>query len=290
MRIMIFSIPGYFRFLAFAPLLAGVFLLAACSSTSGQKPGVAASSRIDAALEQGIADAQARGAQGEALALLEQAHARMPEDRTLAIRYARALREDEQINRARSILAPFVQDEDKKDKDKQDSGILTEMAMIYLALGQYKDAELRARDAVVLAPEDGRAFLALGTALDAQGYHQQAEVAFRRGLEYWKDDPTPILNNLALNLASQGYLAESLSILQKAKKIAPNRIEIERNLRIISALQETAGPTAPKPSRKPQLPEKSTKKSVPVEAPAKEEPVAAQHSSPDFKVEIKETE
>jgi Flp pilus assembly protein TadD len=69
--------------------------------------------------------------------------------------------------------------------------------------------------------------------------HPEAERAYRKGLEIWEGDPIPIMNNLALNLASQNNLKEAYEILKKAKSIAPNRIEVERNLRIVSALVES---------------------------------------------------
>ena len=85
------------------------------------------------------------------------------------------------------------------------------------------------------------AYHMLGIALDAQGEHQPAEDAFRKGLEFWQGDPAPILNNLGLNLAAQGFLDEAAEVLRKALATSPNREEIERNLRIVSALRESGG-------------------------------------------------
>jgi outer membrane biosynthesis protein TonB len=48
------------------------------------------------------------------------------------------------------------------------------------------------------------------------------------------------MNNLALNLASQNKLDQAIDMLKKAKEISPGRVEIERNLRIVSTLQEGA--------------------------------------------------
>jgi Flp pilus assembly protein TadD len=58
------------------------------------------------------------------------------------------------------------------------------------------------------------------------------------------------MNNLALNLASQDFLDEAVAILEKAQTIAPDRIEVERNLRIVRTLQQSAR-HAPKPVAKP---------------------------------------
>lgn len=235
--------------------LSAALLLAACGTSSeGQKPvsakpsssAPAISERLDDALEKSIAQAQATGDPQKVLAVYEQLLQIKPKDPDITVRYARALRDDKQLKKAQAVLAPFT------GAENPHPDALTELAMIHLNLGQFKEAELRARETITLRPENGRAFLALGTALDAQGYHEQAETAFRRGIEYWRGDPAPILNNLALNLASQGKLEEALNVLDRAKEASPGRLEIERNYRIISALRETAGPIAPKPSRKPE--------------------------------------
>ncbi len=46
------------------------------------------------------------------------------------------------------------------------------------------------------------------------------------------------MNNLALNLATQGFIDEAIEVLERAKALSPDRIEIERNLRIIRTLNE----------------------------------------------------
>lgn len=168
----------------------------------------------------------------QSLLVVERAYKRNPDDITTTINYARALRQEGLAKRALLILKPHI------TSNPEHAGALTEFAAANLALGQYQEAESAARKAVVEDPEMHRAYHALGVALDAQGFHKQAEVAFRRGLEHWEGDPVPILNNLALSLAAQGYLDESLSILRRASASAPNRREIERNLRIITALHE----------------------------------------------------
>lgn len=242
------------RYFCSSLVIASALLLSACGTT-----GTTAQSRpmgtVDSAIEKALKQAESQGDVRQSLILLEQIHTRNPDNVVVATRFARALREDEQLNKARLVLTPFVKSENS------DPEALTEMSMIHISLGQYKEAEQFAREAITADSRDGRSYLALGTALDAQNYHEQAEVAFRRGLENWKGDTAPILNNLALNLASQGHLDEALNVLEKAREIAPQRIEIERNYRIISTLRETSGPPrgseggapkeAPLPERKP---------------------------------------
>lgn len=242
------------RFFCSSLAIASALALSGCGTT-----GTTAQSRpmgtVDTAMEKALKQAESQGDTQQTLMLLEQIHARNPDNVVVATRFAKTLREDEQLNKARLILSPYVKN------DEADPEALTEMSMIHISLGEYKDAEQYARQAITANSKDGHSYLALGTALDAQGYHEQAEVAFRRGLENWKGDTAPILNNLALNLASQGHLDEALNVLEKAREIAPQRMEIERNYRIISTLRETSGPPrgseggAPKetplPDRKP---------------------------------------
>lgn len=197
---------------------------------------------VDRAVEKALKNAQT---DQERLAILGQMHAREPENEAVAISYARSLRDDEQINKSFRVLEPLSRVENPS------ADVLTEMAMSQLSLGDFQDAENTAGRAIEINEKDGRAYLAMGTAMDAQAKHQDAEIAFRQGLKYTKGDPIPLLNNLALNLASQGRLEQALDILEKAKKEAPNRMEIERNRRIISTLLETAGSPPPSPSAKP---------------------------------------
>lgn len=224
------------RGLALASLSVSVLALAACGTTgsAANVSNVREANRVDSILERAARDARASGNKTETVVLLEQIYQRNPDDAAVATSFGQALREDEQFTRARQVLAPFTE-----GKNAYPDAVM-ELAMVQLSLGQYKEAELTARKAVELDQNSGRAYLALGTALDAQNYHEQAEVAFRRGIEKWKGDPTPIMNNLALNLASQNKLDQAIDMLQKAKELSPGRVELERNLRIVTTLKEGA--------------------------------------------------
>ncbi len=225
-----------FRGFTLIPVLASILFVAACGSTSAHRnvSNVSEANRVDAILQKAAREAKASGNTVETVALLEQIYQRNEGDAAIATSYGQALREDEQLNKARQVLLPYT------DGKKAYPDAVVELAMVQLALGQYKEAELTSRRAVELDPEQGRAYLALGTALDAQNNHEEAESAFRRGVDKWKGDPAPILNNLALNLASQNKLDQALDLLERAKKESPGRMEIERNIRIISTLKEGA--------------------------------------------------
>lgn len=203
-------------------------------------------SAIDKAMERALAQAEESGNRQEILALLGQINARNPEDAIVATRLGRALREDNQINAAIRTLVPFTTGDNKNIE------ALTEMSMAQISSGDFEQAENFAQQSIEMNPKNARGYLALGTAQDALKRHQDAEISFREGLKNWRGDATPILNNLALNLASQGHLREALALLEKAQKLSPGRMDLERNRRIIATLVETSQPQAPKPPTKPQ--------------------------------------
>ncbi len=179
------------------------------------------------------------------LSYLERAYKKSPTDETLAIEYATALRAADELAKAELLLNPYIK------KETPSSAAFSEYSAIQLAKGQYEAAEKHAQNAILADDANFKAYHRLGIALDAQGQHVPAERAYRKGLDLWQGDPTTIMNNLALNLATQGYLDESAEILRKAQAVSPNRDEIERNLRIVTALQQADGAQVPKPTKKP---------------------------------------
>lgn len=278
-------------------LLLSTLLIAACASGTTQQQQATTtmnprlkSASIDKAMESALAQAEASGNKQEVLAILGQVHKRNPKDPIVATRYAHALREDEQIKAAIRTLEPYT------GKENANIEATTEMAMAQLALGDYEAAESYAGKATQMNEGNARAYLALGTAQDALGRHQDAEVSFRQGVRYWKGDPSPILNNLALNLASQGHLEEALSLIKKAQKVSPGRMELERNRRIITTLLETTGPTPPAPDKKPDgeeeasadKPEQTAKKKAPI--PPRKKVATTQKPTEEKPVEEKTVE
>ncbi len=239
--------PGFSKRLIPVLLLAGVALSAsACVSPQGAAT-LDRQNKINGVLEK--AALESKGNSKQSLGVVEALYKRKSDDPQAALDYAQALRENGRLQRAAIVLDPFVQDGKSKN-----SGVIAEYGAIQAAMGNYKDAEQYARKAVLLNPKNGQAYHILGIALDAQGHHDQAEVAFRKALDNWQGDPTPVLNNLGLNLAAQGFLDEAVETLRKAVTLSPGRTEIERNLRIVSALQSQSpshGRPVPPPPRKP---------------------------------------
>lgn len=213
-------------------LLTPMLVLAAASSLSAcTTTATSGDAKMNAVLERAAYTAESEGRTDQSVAILEQMYKRNSSDPATAMRYAKALRQQGYHNRAALVLKPFA------SAPAAEPAVLIEYSSVLAAMGSYKEAEEIARKAVVAAPTSGQAYHVLGIALDAQGHHEQAHVAFEKGLEHWEGDPSPILNNMGLNLAAQGFLDEAIETLRKAMDTAPNRMEIERNLRIVSALQ-----------------------------------------------------
>ncbi len=208
--------------------------ITACQTTNSDQASLDRSSKIDNVMERMAHSASQGGHTEQSLTIMESRYKRNPQDEGAALEYARALRELQYLNRASIVAAPFARDPEGSLASKN------EFTAIQLALGNSVVAEDFAKQVIIKDPQNYQAFQYLGIALDAQGMYEEGERAYRKGLEYWEGDPTPIMNNLALNLATQNYVDEAVAILQKAQSIAPGRTEIERNLRIVTALQETA--------------------------------------------------
>ncbi|MCB9983483.1 MAG: tetratricopeptide repeat protein [Rhodospirillales bacterium] len=223
-------------------VLATCSALTACQTAQSTTDAQLRTSSMDGAIER-AADYTRKPS--KSISYLERVYKQQPDSETAAVDYAIALRENNQYDVAAAILEPFA-------KSKSASSLSTsEYAAVQLAQGNYEAAEKYAQKAIIADEVNFKAYHRLGIALDTQGMHQEAERAYRKGLELWQGDPTTIMNNLALNLASQGYLEESIEILRKAQDVSPDRVEIERNLRIVTALQQADGVPAPKPSKKP---------------------------------------
>lgn len=211
--------------------------LAACQTT-GSSSAVDlnksdnVSKRMDAAIEKAALSVSGNSARTVNLIALEKKYKRDSADPANALAYATGLRQANYLNRASLVLNPFTKSDDIYP------GINTEMSMIALGLGNYDSAEIYAQNAILQDPENYNAYQNLGIALDAKEMHPEAERAFRKGLEHWKGDPTTVMNNLALNLATQGFVEEAIEVLERARSLSPDRIEIERNLRIIRTLNE----------------------------------------------------
>lgn len=203
----------------------GILTLSACGATTN--------ATYDAPTAQSAATGVAFSAEATDLQQLAADYKRKPDDAMRAVRYSSALRDAQYYNRAAIILQPFAENPESPLEAKN------EYAAVQLELGNYLQAENTSRQVIAQDSENAQSHHHLAIALDAQGRHEKAEEHFRTALRTWQGDPAPVMNNLALNLASQEKLKDAEQVLKDAQAISPNREEIERNLRIIRALKET---------------------------------------------------
>lgn len=241
--------------------LVSLLALAACETASDMsvtKPldsMMGKHQQAEARLSTAAAEAIAAGKSIEAEELYAKLHRKNPRNAEAAVNYAQTLRKNGKAQKAADILTPIVRSSDKSGAIKQDALpiALNEYAATQIALGNFENAD----DAlgVVLENDAAKEFHAdaynlMGVALDARSEHGEAEPMFRTALEEWKGNPTSVMNNLALNLASQGMFDESLMTLRKALVMAPDKQEIARNIQIISDLRDSVIASAPSSAKK----------------------------------------
>lgn len=265
------------RLLVSTLMMSSALMLAACQTTG--TTGNGAQDPVNAALERATSEEPTDGGV-ESLASIERLYKKDNLNPNLAVRYSRALRENGRMTRAAMVLNPLM--EAPKTKT---AAVITEYAAVQASMGNYEVAEKNARTAVLKDPNSAQAYHVLGISLDAQGFHKQAEVAFRKALDSWSGDPSPVLNNLGLNLAAQGFLDEAISTLRRAASLSPNKQEIERNLRIVQALQVQPGTAAP--SSRDSRPEATTAPAPikPAVEPKKETPATQPAKKPEAKAD-----
>lgn len=202
--------------------------LGACSSDGTSSPSTSVPSQTSS-----VDRSSQYGEKRESFASVERLYNANPDDELIAARYAKVLRESGDIKKAKTVL-------DKITKNGAPSLAFTELAALSLETGNFSGAESAARKAIKGDEGNYRAWHILGISLDAQQKHPEAQTAFEKALSIWKGDAVPVMNNLALNLAAQGYTDKALEMLYEARKKDPGRIEIERNIRIIRTLNEPA--------------------------------------------------
>ncbi|PZP55135.1 MAG: hypothetical protein DI586_07780 [Micavibrio aeruginosavorus] len=209
-------------------ILASALLLSSCAGS----PPPAAKKPVTSLSSKGASKPELYGDRREALNTTAYIYKKNPKDEFAAGRYAKALRESGDLKKAESVLTPFL-------KGKSPATLtFTEMGALELETGDFKSAESYARKAIKADGGNYRAWHVLGISLDAQQKHPEAETAFKKALDLWQGDSIPVMNNLALNLAAQGYTDKALNLLYSAKEKDPSRVEIERNIRIIRTLNE----------------------------------------------------
>jgi len=230
------------------------FLLAGCASQNDTQVGDPFDSLQGqrAATERRLATAAADAMQGgktqEALVHYEKLYQRNSHNPDVAVNYAQLLRRSGKADQAVKILAPFAEGTRKDSARAPRAMLKNEYAAALIETGKFDHAQAMLESVLgdaTLAEFHPDASNLSGIAQDAQGQHKAAEKLFRQALDGWKGDPTSVMNNLALNLASQGMFDEALTTLRRAQIMAPEKTEIARNIDIISGLRDAVVPKAP---------------------------------------------
>lgn len=237
---------------------AAAFLLSACVFAPHADNDVFVGDPVDmlqgqhAATERRLAtaaaDAMSQGKTEEAFIHYEKLYQRDSRNPDVAVNYAQLLRRTGKAGQAVSILAPFAEGKRKDSSRAPLPMIKNEYAAALIETGKFDVAQSTL--AQVLQDTAATDFYAdahhlMGVSLDAQGQHKDAEQHFRDALETWTGDKTSVMNNLALNLASQAEFDESLLLLRKAQLMSPEKTEIARNIQLVSDLRDAVIPKAP---------------------------------------------
>ncbi|HTH17385.1 MAG TPA: tetratricopeptide repeat protein [Magnetospirillum sp.] len=155
---------------------------------------------------------------------------RRPDDRTVAVALARALRCKGTPEQAADLMQASLA------KGERDPKVLAEMGKDYLAAERLGLATRALEEAITKAPTDWENHSALGVTLDTQGRHAEAQAAYARALELSPDNPVA-LNNLALSLAQAGQLNDAIATLRRAMEQPSAGVQLRQNLALLLALK-----------------------------------------------------
>jgi Flp pilus assembly protein TadD len=158
------------------------------------------------------------------------AYERDPKDASVAIAYARALRQFGNNPAAADVLARTVQ------YHPDNSELLGEYAKALTASGQNQAALPVFASAEKLDKSDWSLFSAEGIALDQLGRHGQARDRYETALKLSPDNPD-VLCNLAFSYTLSGDLTEAEVILRKAVKQRDASAQARQNLAMVVGLQ-----------------------------------------------------
>lgn len=224
--------------LTLALTCAAALALGACAGTSkssGNKDAI-----ISNALASAASDAASSGQLQNSLLFVEKLYNKNPKDPDAITAYARALRRNNRLDDATLVIQAAARDKSAPAELK------AEYATLLIAKGNYPEAEQIARAAVTRKGGSPEAQHALALALTGLGKEAEAEEHFRTALLRWPDgaDRTPIINNLAMNLAAQGKLKDAKEVMEMATGDALSSDTYRNNRALLSALKDEVPVTA----------------------------------------------
>lgn len=109
------------------------------------------------------------------------------------------------------------------------SNHLLSQSIQFLRQGYLQPAEVKARDACLLAPDNANAFAQLGFVTAALGRSEEAEAAYRRSLSLNPSQPAVRLN-LGVVLQDLKRFDEAMQVFEEAVRMQPDQIEAMAHL------------------------------------------------------------
>lgn len=240
--------------------LAALLSVASCKTTEAPIVGPVVDSltgmhnATEARLSTAASNALAEGKADEAMAHYERLYANNAFDQTIALNYAQLLRRTGKAQRAQAVLAPFMESRMRRRlKMDLDPILFNEYAAINIELGNFdvaKEYLKKVLDDKKATHLHADAHNLQGVILDGEDRHEEAEQSFRTALDSWKGDPTSVMNNLGLCLASQGRFDESLTTLRQALVMAPDKKAIANNIEMVTGLKKAVAPAGKSKKKK----------------------------------------
>lgn len=208
--------------LGLVPLLG----LGGCNMLSAERtPDVSQSTRLNVAMA-----AEASGDNQMAMQIYATAVAKNPSDTKAVVLYARSLVNARRISLARELLTRQLQAQPGQPQ------LARELATIDVLQGQPAAALPRFDMALAKDPNDVRALVNKGIALDMLGNHAEAQALYRRADAITPEDPA-IRSNMAMSLMLAGRSADAAQTLQNVAEGPVAVPRIRNNMAVVAASQ-----------------------------------------------------
>lgn len=198
--------------------------LGGCGMLSGDRtPEVTNAARLSVAMA-----AEASGDSQMALQIYATALAKDPSDTKAAVQYARALVSNRQIGLARELLSRQLAARPGQPDLSREFGTIEVMQ------GQAASAVPRFDVALNANPNDVRALVNKGIALDMMGQHLEAQQLYRRADALSPDDAA-VRNNLAMSLMLLGRSQEAGDVMQGIAAGNGSSPRMRNNMAVVAA-------------------------------------------------------
>jgi tetratricopeptide (TPR) repeat protein len=151
----------------------------------------------------------------KALQQAEQALTENPNSRQMKMLHADLIAEKGRLDEGVKALQQLQKGDD------EDLEIFSSIVGIYQRARKFEQAQAVLSTAIQRFPNEGQVYFLQGSLYEKQKKYEEAEKAFRKALDFQKDEPA-VLNYLGYMLASRGiHLDEAQTMVQKAVQTDP---------------------------------------------------------------------